>query len=328
MNIHSEKTDIEPKLNAPAEGAMLQELTAPIASEQKTGLDAANQSDDRPREYTNSERWLLGHPLAWNVSPPTLEEGVRYPSRAKEDDRLSQLSFDEVLSILHDESKKNSQQRINSVAIALGFLVFALLMAKFAHNTYFLSLRSVCISMIVVGWVVVSDRHKAAAAAIARFDDVRAIGPLAEALGLKNRSIRQIASRTLIRLLPRVQASDSVYLGPPQRHALNRTLRGKNIDLTLAILKAWEQIGDADAIPEVEKLAEGRGYGGRVPKVSAAAHACLPYLRQSAGRQQIGAQLLRPADTNALPSGTLLRPALPHTSSEPSAQLLRPTDPT
>lgn len=130
----------------------------------------------------------------------------------------------------------------------------------------------------------------------------------------------------MISLLPRMKASDAALLSPEQRFFLNRALKSKDTALTLAILKAWEQVGDASAIGKVEKLAEGRGRGERIPKVVEAAKDCLPALRQSAERQQIGSQLLRPSDGNLTPSDVLLRPAMPHAPTEPSNQLLRPID--
>jgi len=291
-------------------------------AEEAVVAHAAPDPDSLPRrqqrELSNSERWLLGHPLDFRSC---------WSSKAREEDQLQHMEFEEVLGILRKESLKLSKVWIYNLLMVSIYVALALLLAKFAHNRFLLDNWTGFLGGMV-SWVVVSDRAKSAAVSIARFDDVRAVGPLAQALWFKDRRVASIASGALIRLLPRLQASDAFLLSPAQRSCMNRALRGKNIELTMAILKAWEQVGDADAIPEVENLAEGRGKGGRFSKVVEAAKACLPFLRQSAERQRIGAQLLRPANGNLTPTDTLLRPALPHTSTEPSEQLLRPTDAT
>jgi hypothetical protein len=274
-----------------------------------------------PRKMSNSERWLLGHPLEFRI-----EFGSSQPNSV-EADRLQQSSLDEVLAILRTERQQRLKLGRSQLARYSGFIAFAFLLAKFAHISFLLDHWMTYVPMWILGaGVVVSRQEKEAALAISRFDDIRAVGPLAEALRMKDRPIRKTSAQALIRLLPRLQASDAFLISPAQRSCLNRALRGRNKELMLAILKAWEQVGDSTAISDVQNLAEGRGAGGRHPEIVRAAQECLPALRQSAGRVQIGSQLLRPSDGNMTPSGVLLRPAQPHTASDPPNQLLRPTD--
>jgi hypothetical protein len=245
--------------------------------------------------------------------------------KTKDAERLLQMDFEEVLALLREESRKRLRRRRVSGGIFGSLVLTCLLIAVFKHDMTFFSHLGGFTGMITAG-AVASRKQRSAALALSQFDDLRAIGPLAETLEFKDRRLLPIAAQSLICLLPRLKASDASLLNSAQRTCLNRAMRGKNTDLTLAILKAWEQLGDADAVPEVEKLAQGQGRGGRNLKVMTAARECLPFLRQSAERQQIGSQLLRPADGNLTPSDVLLRPAMPHVSTEPSGELLRPTD--
>ncbi|MCW3053347.1 MAG: hypothetical protein JWN14_2517 [Chthonomonadales bacterium] len=246
-------------------------------------------------------------------------------NKAQDSDPLLQMEFDGVLTVLRDETQKRAKRQRLFIGIFLSIVLLFVLVSIFTHTTTMLTNLGSYVSFIAMG-AAATTQQKTAALAISRFDDVRAVGPLAEALEFKDQQVVPMAEKALISLLPRLKASDAALLSPTQRHCLNRALKGKNTALTLAILKAWEQVGDTGAIAEVEKLAEGRGRAGRLPKVVEAAKECLPFLRQSAERQQVGSQLLRPADGNLTPSDVLLRAAMPHTSTDPADQLLRPTE--
>ena len=180
---------------------------------------------------------------------------------------------------------------------------------------------------LCLSYAIWPHRLRARVDAIVKFGYLQSVGPLAEALEMSDSEVTETAIRALIRLLPRLKASDASLINPHQRSCLNEALRwNRDIDLTLAILAAWEQVGDTGAIEDVEGLAAGQGSGGRIPKIKAAAQECLPLLLQSAGRQQNNTQLLRPVDGSIMPKDTLLRPALPQASPIPPDQLLRPTD--
>lgn len=264
-----------------------------------------------------STRWLLGNTRGYGASIK-IEE--------KEADRLLKMEVEEVLELLRHEKQSRSRQKLHSIKVGLVVLVFSLALAKYAHIDFFLHYVLGAFFSVCIGTAVVSQTARAAALAIARFDDVRAVGPLAEALEFKDKYVLSIASRALIRLLPHMQASDASLLSPAQRACLDRVMKGGNPELILAVLKAWEQVGDADAIDNVQDLAYGRMEGGRYPKVVAAARECLPFLRQSAERHQVGAQLLRPVDNSVTSPRDLLRPASSDASTTPPNELLRSTD--
>ncbi|MCW3051769.1 MAG: hypothetical protein JWN14_939 [Chthonomonadales bacterium] len=247
------------------------------------------------------------------------------PPTAQDPGQLMQLEPDAVLGILREETLNRAIRKKRFIWIFLSIILVLVALSILTHSAHLFNSFGSYIGLLSMG-AAASQQQKSAVAVMARFNDVRAVGPLAEALEFKDKDMLPLTEQTLIRLLPMMKASDASLLSPDQRAYLNRALRGKNSALILAILKAWEQVGDTKAIEEVEKLATGRGYGGHNPKIALAAQECLPYLRQSAERQQIGSQLLRPSDGNLTPSDVLLRPAMPHASTEPADQLLRPTN--
>jgi hypothetical protein len=307
----------EPEARTPIESSAPPNPVKTDGSAHSPEAEAEVQKALKYMQAPASTRWLLGGARAGLASPSLKEQEANH---------LLAMDVDEVLEVLRAERQAYSRAWQHNVRWIVGLTVVCVLIAKVAHYPDVIRMLPGAIGGIAIGGTIVSDRRRAAALAIARFDDVRAVGPLAEALEFKDKYLLPIASRALIRLLPRLQASDAAYLSRAQRACLNRALEGKDLALTMAILKAWEQVGDAGAIEQVQNLAEGRGWGGRSRKVVALAKECLPALRQSAERQQIGSQLLRPADGNLTPSGVLLRPAQPHIASDPPDQLLRPTD--
>jgi hypothetical protein len=109
-------------------------------------------------------------------------------------------------------------------------------------------------------------------------DDLHAVGPLAEALASRRRHIRDIAEDALIRLLPRLTKEHAALLDKNQRANLNHALSGRSRSLTLAILHAWEQIGDHEARWYVHNLC----IRTKNPEVAAAAQACYLILNERA----------------------------------------------
>jgi hypothetical protein len=139
---------------------------------------------------------------------------------------------------------------------------------------------------------------------LAEKNDVRAIGPLAQALEIGNKHVAIQATEALLRLLPQIQSADASLLDAQQRACLHRALRGKNTELALAILEAFERIGDTRDLTVVQQLAQS----AKDTSVREAAQRILPALQQSV-KQQTEAQ-------------TLLRGSQRSTSADP-AELLR-----
>jgi hypothetical protein len=122
--------------------------------------------------------------------------------------------------------------------------------------------------MPFLNWRTSTRIQREAAQALAGIEDLRAVGPLAEALEYRSPgsqpTIYPVITGALRRLLPRMQASDAHLLTEPQRSCLYRALLKGDAELVLAIVKALEQIGDGKALPYVEKLAEEPEVGTEV----------------------------------------------------------------
>jgi HEAT repeat protein len=155
------------------------------------------------------------------------------------------------------------------------------------------------------------------AGALFRIDDLRAMGPIAQALD--NADTRWVAEEVLIRLLPRVRASDAHVLNENQRSSLYRNLQRKNTRFVIACLEALRQIGDEAALPYVKKLAEIKGRGSTVRSIRESALETLPFLENLVQQARNKKTLLRPTGE---PTDRLPRPA-----DEPTDTLPRPLHP-
>lgn len=161
---------------------------------------------------------------------------------------------------------------------------------------------------------------------LAQYDSVKGVGYLAEVLEWPDASSQSAASSALIRLLPRLRASDSHLLNPKQRMCLYRRLSlgnaRKDYDLILATLKALEQVGDMSALGYVQKLAQAQPLTAAQRRVVQAAQDCLPYLLKRAEANEGSQYLLRAAHAIDASPETLLRPA--SEQNVPQDDLLRP----
>lgn len=160
------------------------------------------------------------------------------------------------------------------------------------------------------------------ARALACFEDVRTVGALAEAMDYGDRVTRETAGCALCFLLPRMTANDASLLNEKHRVCLNHILDGKDANLMIAVLKAYEQVGDSRSLPSVRKLAAGQSALFRSGVVQEAACACLPFLEARAEQEKAGRSLLRPSAVGAVQSDALLRPTETAGRSDPH-QLLR-----
>jgi len=164
------------------------------------------------------------------------------------------------------------------------------------------------------------------ATALARARDPRAVSVLAIAARDGDQETRTVAVRGLKSILPGLQASDAEHVTLEGMDALiSLLLRSTDVDLAIAVLKGLEQIGDARALPAVERAAHGCWWldRGERERVQEAARACLPYLQARAERERQRNTLLRPAQSPDSPAEILLRPA-GGAPTTPEEQLLRP----
>ncbi len=201
--------------------------------------------------------------------------------------------------------------------------------------------------MFVFGGSKVTDerarKRRQAVSALSRISDKRAVNVLALAYHSGDDSTRKVAGEALVRLLPMMTASDARLVDDRGMAALISILnrRHMNSALMVAVLKALQQIGDARAIPAVEKLRTmprpmnaiahyadlwfRAGMGSELRKVTDAAEECLPYLRMRAEQERLRSTLLRPAERPDNDKDILLRP-LTTAAPQNDTLLVRPRD--
>ncbi len=240
--------------------------------------------------------------------------------------QLAAARADTVDSLLADLKREGQKQKRRRNGIYIGvtcYFLFMLTLAILTHDAHGMGAMGGMTGLLVTA-AAATKAQKQAAKTLAQFEDLRIVGPLAEVLELLDKDTAAIAESALIRLLPRLQASDAHLLSEEQRKALCRALKRKNAALVIATLKALMQIGDAEALPYVEKLAQGEGLTARDPAVCQEAQDCLPFLRLRAEQEHARQTLLRAAGpTVETRADTLLRPASGGAVQIDPQQLLR-----
>lgn len=260
------------------------------------------------------------------VAAPSQSESRETKEQIRRDAIAQQVN--QLLTTLGEEALKRKKKRKNAastVTIYFTIIVGLMLVATLASGKFPPGLLGLFGSMtaVMAGAFAVSQRHKEATQKIAQFDDVRAVGPLLDALDFQDKKTSEIAEQALIRLLPRLNASHSRLLSAEQYGLLIKAIHSKRVPVAVAAVTALEQIGDEKALPIVGQLARGEGRAAREPALQQAAMDCLPALTVLAERKRAGAELLRAANGNVTQQGVLLRPALPSQSGENPAFLLR-----
>jgi hypothetical protein len=173
-------------------------------------------------------------------------------------------------------------------------------------------------------------RQRRAIKRLANLNDVRAIGPLADVLSFTDAESRAIARDALVEILPRLKATDSSRLDTQRRSNLGIVLKGQDIPLMMALLKAYQQIGDERDLPFVERLLEdvsrggnpGRAYPSAVPQILQAVLDCLPFIEARTQYKQARQTLLRASGQPPETPNELLRPTVASKATDPQ-QLLR-----
>lgn len=170
--------------------------------------------------------------------------------------------------------------------------------------------------VMCLSWLPLRFRTRNLKRGLARLDDLRIVGLL---IDVHISVIDHDPEEGLIRLLPRLRASDTNLLTSSQRLKLCRMLVRTRLPLSehdknlkIAILKAFEQVGDGEAVPYVQSHLDLAAH--LPPDLREAAEACLPFLLARAEQTKTGHGLLRAAQA---PSGDLLRPSQNADSSSP-----------
>lgn len=210
------------------------------------------------------------------------------------------------------------------VAVAGLTVTCDMLVSKSPHS--YLLMQAVLWPALVVQWRMRRIQREAGGK-LERLNDPRAAGPLTHVLSCGDKDAEAAARSALQKLLPRLTACDGDVLSAIQRATLNRLLRrraqprywhGSDDSLAFAILKAWEQVGDADAVESARYVAEH----ARSPKLARAAREALPAIEQRAAAEHARTTLLRPA-TGSGEADVLMRPAA--AADDAPAHLLRAT---
>ena len=170
---------------------------------------------------------------------------------------------------------------------------------------------------------------------LARLGGVQAIPALLMALQVPGDKTRgQALYAALTSLLPQMKASDARLLTPAARRDLHISLTSAYFGgglfqrwdpFHIAILKALEQVGDAKAIPTVERLANMKARTPERKALKQAAIECLPMLQANSGEVETSRTLLRASHAADARPDTLLRPASGSGQTD-SAELLRGAD--
>ena len=178
----------------------------------------------------------------------------------------------------------------------------------------------------LLGWL--THRKRMAMTRIAsRFDDVRAVGPLIEALYFQDTALRSELTTTLTRLIPRMREEDGLRLDTNQRNLMNRYVShyiGDDRTLPRTILQAYPTIGNGTEMTVVRNVAKGKGYAGKDPLSQQAAQDYLDIVEQRRQQETLNTTLLRASSALEIGVDTLLRSAQENAST-PSNQLLRPS---
>jgi hypothetical protein len=171
---------------------------------------------------------------------------------------------------------------------------------------------------------------------------IESVGALVDLFKYDTLDAHETAKRGLTELLPKLRADQAALLTPEHRALLNTRLMvppeelghkdirelfsnttDREVEFRVAILKAYEQVGDEKALAVVTRLANvdlGPGvYSARgLQRVKAAAAECLPYLKFRVAKLTAQNSLLRGAAQEEASAGTLLRAASSVSPSDPA----------
>ncbi len=248
--------------------------------------------------------------------------------QALNDEEVRRL-IDEQIELLKTEAQLRKQKRIGTATIlVLAFATLAFLSASSGGQFHFGGNFFMFLGPALLGGMkYLSDSQKKAVTTIFEHGDIRAIGPMIDLMSMESKTGEGLyVVAYLVQTLPKLKASDAHLINPAQLAALHKYLTTKtpksSSELAMAILKALQQVGNAQSVKTVEDLSEGAGLAWNYPEIRRAAIECLPYLRERERQLMASQTLLRGATMPEGSSKDLLRPAASH-SEDPPELLLR-----
>jgi hypothetical protein len=228
-------------------------------------------------------------------------------------------AVDALLRTLDAETPKRQRNQRRGLALIALYVLLVIAAIATGHDKNlgpFGGMTAVMMALLSATTV-----QKNAARALARFDDKRAVGPLADALEYNDKEVVKSARAGLTRLLPELRATDHALLTTSQRRTLDKWLgKSNDTDLSMAILRAYEQVGDPKSVEAVAKLADVQT--GAALRIRVLAEEVLPAMRQHAGDVYAAQVLLRPS---AGDDGSLVRPVV-GTEEVETTTLVRPAE--
>ena len=244
-------------------------------------------------------------------------EGIAY-KKHKVEETIRQLRLE-----MEEASRRSRLSRFIQVMGAGGLIVLFLDNPDW-HKTYFWGALCLLLGLIASNQVLKVQTE--AVSILSEAWDPKAIGVLALGMLTGDRGLKAASRNALLKLLPKAKASDAAFYDEEQMRALSTLLETvshrQDTPFLLALLKAFEQIGDAKALDGVHNLTLSKN-----SQVREAAEACLPALQQRVAIQKQNNSLLRPALSleNPTDNQELLRPVnLSIQDSTPVEELLRP----
>jgi hypothetical protein len=251
------------------------------------------------------------------------------------------LETESLTTIIEREAKLRRKEEFAGFAWSMLFLVSMLSIAKVSTSSIAALQRDLALCFGLLGVVGIgvyaqlfrsaSRRKRGYMKALSNDQDLTQVGALIHTLKGTNASVRDLAKRALIELLPKLKASDSSKLSDAERGILTKQLNinprdlgyrevtemfspsafRREVNLRVSILKAYEQVGGSKELSTVDKLARGVSTiqrSSRIPEeIKNAASECLPYLEARASDERASKQLLRASSPEPSGNGELLR---------------------
>ncbi len=220
---------------------------------------------------------------------------------------VDQAGVDALLATVRAEGMRRAKRRKVGIGILCFYALLVIIMVATDHGKSMGSFGGM--TGVLATLFAASQAQRNAAKELAKYDDVRGVGPLTEALEFQDKETTAAVEPTLVELLPRLKASDHDLLEEAHRKALTmRMLAYKNPKLSAAILKGYEQVADEAAVKAIREVAAGEHKAGADPAIRKLAADVLPGAESAAVRLTQYGTLLRPADASAL-GDRLVRPA-------------------
>lgn len=219
------------------------------------------------------------------------------------------IYFEALLQVLERENRKKSRRFAQFLTLfSIAGLIVSVAFDEFFHIKIGGMFGGLWMGLAgLAAYYAPTSLQKAAAAKVADSDDIRAVGPLVEALDKQDGATKKAAAKALTRLLPRLKYSDDL-LDRRQLGYLREGFRKGHRDFKLAVLRALPQIGDERFLSRVAALANGKGAARRDVELRDAAVMCHEALKERIEEDKTTRlALLHPVESPD--SNALLRPA-------------------